>query len=55
MATQPRLYLSPQQYIEIDRAAERGSEYYDGEMFSIEAVSLIHDQIFSNVYESLGA
>ena len=55
MATQPRPYLTPQQYLEMDRAAERGSEYFDGEMFSIEAVSLIHDQIFSNVYESLGA
>ncbi len=54
MATQPRLYLTPQQYLEIDRAAERGSEYYDGEMFPMAAVSLIHDQIFSNVHELLG-
>jgi Uma2 family endonuclease len=55
MATQPRLYLTPQQYLEIDRAAERGSEYYDGEMFSIEAMSLVHDRIFRNILRSLDA
>lgn len=55
MATQPRPYLTPQQYLEIDRAAEHGSEYFDGEMFPVMAVSLVHDQIFHNVSSSLGA
>jgi len=54
MATQPRPYLTPQQYLDIDRAAERGSEYYDGEMFPMMAVSLNHDRIFSNVNQLLG-
>ena len=54
MATQPKPYLTPQQYLEIDRAAERGSEYYDGELFPMTAVSLVHDAIFSNVHEFLG-
>ena len=53
MATQPRPYLTPQQYLEIDRAAERGSEYYDGEMFPMTAVTLVHDRIFDNVSASL--
>jgi len=55
MATQPRPYLTPRQYLELDRAAEHGSEYFDGEMFPMMAVSLVHDQIFSNVYQSLGS
>ncbi len=53
MATQPRPHLSPQQYLEIDRAAERGSEYYDGEMFPMTAVSLVHDRIFDNISAAL--
>jgi Uma2 family endonuclease len=54
MATQPRPFLTPQQYLEIDRAAERGSEYYAGEMFPMMAVSLIRDEIFHNVSTILG-
>jgi Uma2 family endonuclease len=53
MATQPRPYVTPQQYLEIDRAAERGSEYYDGEIFPMTAVSLVHDRIFRNILLSL--
>jgi Uma2 family endonuclease len=53
MATQPRPYLTPQQYLEIDRAAERGSEYYEGEVFPVMAVSLAHDRIYDNVSASL--
>ena len=53
MATQPRPYFTPQQYLEIDRAAERGSEYYDGEMFPMTAVSLVHDRIFDNISAAL--
>jgi len=54
MATQPRPHLTPQQYLDIDRSAQLRSEYYDGEMFPMTAVSLTHDGIFSNVYQSLG-
>jgi Uma2 family endonuclease len=55
MGVQPRPYLTPQQYLEIDRAAEHGSEYYDGEMFPMTAVSLVHDRIFRNILRSLDA
>ena len=55
MATQPRRYLTRSSILEIDRAAERGSEYYAGEVFPIIAVSLVHDRIFRNVLRSLDA
>jgi len=55
MASQPRPFLTPQQYLEIDRTAERGSEYCAGEMFPMTAVSLTHDRIFRNALRSLEA
>ena len=35
MATQPKTFLTPEQYLEIERAAEFKSEYYQGEMFAM--------------------
>jgi Uma2 family endonuclease len=35
MSAQPVPRLTPEQYLEIDRAAEVKSEYYDGEMFAM--------------------
>ena len=35
MATNPSTYLTPEQYLEIERRAERKSEYYNGEMFAM--------------------
>src|SRR4051812_645924 len=55
MASQPRPFLIPQQDLEIDRAAERGSEYCAGEMFPMTAVSLTHDRLFRNALRSLEA
>ena len=33
MSTQPKTFLTPEQYLEIERKAEYKSEYYEGEMF----------------------
>ncbi len=33
MSTQPKSYITPEEYLEIDRKAERKSEYYNGQMF----------------------
>jgi Uma2 family endonuclease len=55
MSTQPKPYLTPEQYLAIDRAAERGSEYYNGEMFPMSVVSLNHQRIFTNLVRVLGA
>ena len=35
MATQTKTFLTPEQYLEIERKAEFRSEYYDGEMFAM--------------------
>src|SRR3954447_23123645 len=40
--------ISPQQYLELDRAAECRSEYFDGEMFELAGGGLAHSQIIMN-------
>jgi hypothetical protein len=34
MSTQPKTFLTPEQYIEIERKAEYKSEYFHGEMLA---------------------
>jgi len=38
-------FVSPDEYLEIDRAAERKSEYFDGEMFLMAGASKEHNRI----------
>lgn len=45
--------LSVEEYLRVDRAAELKSEYHDGDMFPIAAVSLQHAVIVPNVCYSL--
>jgi Uma2 family endonuclease len=35
MSTLPKNFITPEQYLELDRAAERKSEYWDGEIFAM--------------------
>jgi Uma2 family endonuclease len=51
VATLPRQYLTPEQYLEIERKAETKSEYYRGEMFAMAGGSRFH----SVITVSLGA
>ena len=39
MSTQPKNYLTPEQYLEIERKADYKSEYYHGEMFAMSGAS----------------
>jgi Uma2 family endonuclease len=45
MSTQPKTFLTPEQYLEIERKAEFKSEYYQGEMFGISGASLVHNRL----------
>jgi len=40
MSTQPKTFISPEQYLEIERKAEFKSEYYNGEMFPMDRAGL---------------
>jgi Uma2 family endonuclease len=49
MSTQPKTFLTPEQYLEIERKAEFKSEYYNGEMFAMAGGSPTHGMIAINV------
>lgn len=45
MSTLSKPFLSPEQYLEIERKADFKSEYYHGEMFAMSGGSRRHDRI----------
>ena len=54
MATQPtKTYLTPEQYLEIERKAEFKSEYYQGEMFAMSGAREGHNLIVVNLVGEL--
>jgi Uma2 family endonuclease len=55
MSTLPKSFFTEEQYLEIDRAAERKSEYYDGEMFAMSGASFVHNVVVANIVGILHA
>ena len=53
MATRPETLLSPDEYLAIERAAERKSEYADGEALAVAGASYVHNLIVANVVGTL--
>ena len=49
MATRPETFLTPEQYLEIERKAEFKSEYYGGEMFAMSGARQGHSLINWNL------
>lgn len=49
MSTQPKTFLTPEQYLDIERKAEYKSEYYRGEMFAMAGASLAHNTLVANL------
>ena len=50
MSTLQKTFLTPEQYLEIERKAEFKSEYYQGEMFAMAGAKEAHNLIAGNVY-----
>ena len=48
MSTHPKTFLTPEQYLEIERKAEFKSEYYAGEMFAMAGARMPHITIAAN-------
>lgn len=46
-------YISPEHYLELERASELKHEYYKGEVYAMSGASLPHNDIFHNVYGAL--
>jgi Uma2 family endonuclease len=53
MSAQPQARLSPEQYLEIERAAETRNEYYNGRMYAMSGASVGHIVITSNLNRGL--
>ena len=49
MSTNPKTFLTPEQYLEIERAAEFKSEYFNGEMFAMAGAKEAHNLLAMNV------
>jgi Uma2 family endonuclease len=54
MSAVPKHYLTPQEYLALERRAETKSEYLRGEMFAMAGASREHNLIASNVNRELG-
>jgi Uma2 family endonuclease len=45
MSTLPKHFITPEEYLEIERKAETKSEYYRGEMFAMSGASMEHSEL----------
>ena len=54
MSTLSKPYLTPEQYLAIERQAEFKSEYYQGEMFAMSGARRAHNLIAVNAVRELG-
>jgi len=55
MATQPKHFVTPEEYLVRERLAETKSEYYQGEVFAMAGASQEHNLIVAGVVGSLFA
>lgn len=55
MSAQPKHFLTPEEYLAIERESEERHEYFDGEMFLMSGASLEHVLINNNVSAELHA
>jgi Uma2 family endonuclease len=53
VSTLPKHYLTPEEYLELERKAERKSEYLDGAMFAMAGAGRRHALIVTNLVAEL--
>jgi len=54
VSTQSKAFLTPEQYLEIERKAEYKSEYYRGEMFAMAGARLVHNLLLAHLLRDIG-
>ena len=54
MSTLTKTFLTPEQYLEIERQAESKSEYFQGEMFAMAGAKEPHAVLVANLMRDLG-
>src|SRR5262249_3085598 len=53
MASLPKPYITPEEYLDIERKSDYKSEYFDGEMVAMTGASEKHNLIVTNVIREL--
>lgn len=53
MSSQLKTYLTPKEYLDVERKAEQKSEYFNGEMFAMSGASRKHNLIVTNIVAEL--
>ncbi|MEO7714722.1 MAG: Uma2 family endonuclease [Capsulimonas sp.] len=54
MASLPKTYYTPEQYLELERTADHKSEYYAGQIFAMAGASEEHNIITFNLAQGIG-
>jgi Uma2 family endonuclease len=54
MSAMPQSYLTPEEYLSLERMAEYKSEYSDGEMYAMSGASREHNRITVNLVRVIG-
>ncbi len=54
MSTQAKTFLTPEEYLEIERKAEFKSEYFNGEMFAMAGAKEAHNLVVAHLKSRLG-
>ena len=49
MSTQPKAFITPEQYLDIERKAEHRSEYFHGEVFAMAGAQEAHSILVGNL------
>lgn len=52
---QPEIYLTPQEYLEIERGSATRHEYYYGKLYAMAGASFNHNRIVSNIVVGYGS
>lgn len=54
MSSQPKTFITPELYLEMERQAEFKSEYYRGEVFAMAGAGRNHNKIIAHLIRALG-
>lgn len=53
MSTQPKTFITPEEYLAFERKAETKNEYFNGEVFAMVGASRKHNLIAGNIFGEL--
>lgn len=53
MITKEKKYITPEEYLKLERESETKNEYYSGEIFAMSGATLNHNKISGNIFAGL--